>query len=148
MHYDLPGAPEEFELEPVPSPEWTYDLYDGGTYNINYYVYIDRAEIVSGAEGERIFRVYFDFTNYSSDETSFWINSMIRLYQDGLELRYGYPSEYVAEDQNYYENVAPGETISVSVCYKLRSTSNVEVELENFMDEEGENLGCNFIVSQ
>ena len=145
---DLPGVPEEFELEPIPDPTWTDVLFDGGVYNGDYYVYIDRGEIVEGVDGERILRVYFDFTNNSAEEASFWMNSLIHAYQDGLELRSGYPLTYVDEDNMYYEFVAPGETISVSVCFELRGSSNVEIELENYVVEGGANLGCDFIIAE
>ena len=143
---DLPGAPEDFDLDPIENPTWTEDLLDGGVYNGDYYVCIDRGEVVEGVDGERVFRVYFDFTNNSAQETSFWISSFFHAYQDGLELRSGYPLEYVAEDDQYYESIAPGETISVSACFELRSDSNVEIELENYMVWGEANLGCEFIL--
>ena len=144
---DLPGAPaEEYVPELIPEPSWTNELSDGGVYNGEFYVYIDRAEITQNEEGGKVLRVYFDFTNNSAIDTSFWINSFIHAYQDGLELRSGYPLERVEEDDLFYELIAPGETVSASVCFELRSDSNVEIELVDYVDGSASNLGCCFIV--
>lgn len=142
---DLPGAPgEELELEPVTSPPWTAELSDRGVYNVEYYACIDSATFDLDWDGAELLKVRFEFTNNSSSSVSFWALSYIFAYQDGIQLRTGIPVAESAEDLAYYEAIAPGETIFSTVNFVLRSQSPVEIELVDFMSENGQNLGCVF----
>ena len=145
---NLPGAPEgELPTRPVDHPAWTEGLSDGGVYNGEYYCYIDRATFAYDYDGQEMLKVIFEFTNNSAEETSFWAMSYLFAYQDGVQLRVGIPEEMTAEDEAYYSMVSPGETVSVAVNFILRSQSPVEIELVDFMDADGENLGCVFTLA-
>jgi hypothetical protein len=63
-------------------------------------------------------------------------------YQDGIELETGYPAETSASDTAYSEDVAPGETVYVSMCFVLRSDSIVEVEVIDLWGDM--DYGCRF----
>lgn len=142
---DLPGRPGDFTYTPVTNPQWTAQWSDEGVYRENYYLFIDSAEIVEGTEGEQLIRVYYEFANNSDETTSLWLISSICVFQDGVELEEGYPAAYVAEDDNYYEEIEPGATIRASQCYVLRSGNPVEVEASGYWGEDS--IACVFELS-
>lgn len=128
---NLPGRPEDLEVERYADPQWMDEFSDIGVYNEEYEVYIDRAEIVEGINGEDLLRVYFDFTNNSDEAESFLWATYVYAFQDGIEMLEGIPEDSVTEDDNYYEEVAPGETISVAMCFVLDGDNPVEVQFIN-----------------
>ena len=110
----------------------------------NTYVLIDRAEIVDGYDGGQLIRVILQFTNNSEESQSFWSVGGIYVYQDGIQLDMGSPATSSETDIAYTEDVAPGETVSVSMCFALRSESIVEVEVADLWSDM--DLGCRFVL--
>lgn len=132
---NLPGRPGDWALAPVADPDWLGDVPTEGVYCDNYYMSIDSAEIIDGYDGQAL-RVYYTFTNNSDEATTFWTISYCRAYQDGLELSYSYPNEYVEADENTGVEVAPGESIVAANVFELRRNSPVEVELYDIWTED------------
>ena len=140
---NLPGRPaDEFVIPLVADPQWISDWSDLGVVDDEYNVYIDSAVITEGYDGELLIRVYIDFTNNSAEETSCFMALYPSAYQDGVGLVTGYPMDDVAEDDLYYEDVAPGATVHCSIVWELRSTSPVEIEIPNMWADGG--VGCIF----
>ena len=102
--------------------------------------------MVEGWAGDGlVLRVFFDFTNNSQEATSFWRESSIEVMQDGIQLSYGSANDTTETDENESVEIQPGETISVSSCFKLHDTgSPVAVRLYNYLS--GDNLGATFDV--
>ena len=92
---------------------------------------IRSAQIVDGYYGDCI-RFYVDFTNLSSeDQSPFWATTIIA-YQDGVEMPVTHNVNSVDEDLVFYDDVAPGQTVTFSMCYELRSENPVEFEVRGF----------------
>ena len=135
---NLPGAPaEEFAREKVADPQWVADLPADGTYEsygVKYDLKIAKHEFTEGYEGEKLIRVYYEFTNNSDDEQTFSMNCTHAAYQDGIELPISYAKESVAEDDKSYEDVKPGDTVTLSYCYELSGDSPIEIEARDIHD--------------
>jgi len=129
----LTGRPADMpELEKVSDPSWLADCETEGTYQDDFYISITSYEIVDGYNGQ-VLRVYLDFTNNSKEATSFLMNAACRAVQDGAALAYDFPQEDIPEDDNSSVDVAPGETLTMSFCFALRSDSPVEFEIYDGM---------------
>ena len=87
---------------------------------------------MDGYDGQ-VLRVYLDFTNNSKEATSFLMQASYRALQDGVSLQYSFPEESIPEDDNSSADVAPGDTLTMSFCFALRSDSPVEFEIYNGM---------------
>lgn len=129
---ELPGRPAvDWEPEPVTDPETT--LPNSGTYEEDYEVTIVGCEYIKDWNGDDALRVYFEFTNNSSEAESFWMATYYRAMQDGIELPTNWAEDEIDEDENYDVDVEPGETITCTEIFTLRSASPVEVELYSYM---------------
>lgn len=141
---NLPGRPaQEFTIVPVPQPMWMANLHGEGVYNDNYYIKIETAELTEGYEGGNVLRVYFEFTNNSTEECSLWYAATIYAYQDGIELGNTLAAVDTTEDNNFSTMIKPGETIRASCCFELRTTSPVEIEIEGWSND---SLGTIFVL--
>ena len=142
----LPGRPGDWTPEINPEPGFfTGDISDDGSSEYAH-VYIDRAQRVSEASWSgdgKVIRVYFDYTNLEEEESYFTSNCTVRAYQDGIELKYGSPAEDEDSDDYDYTDIAPGESISVSRCWLLRSDSPVEIAVTDWWSDEII-CGCTF----
>jgi len=138
---NLPGAPATpLEIAPVMEPTWTSNLYDGGYIDDGHYLYIDTAEEIDDY-GDKLLRVYFEFTNNGTEATSPWMETYIYAYQDGIQLDSSY-YQGAETDDLYMEDINPGETVYFSICYYLRNTTSpVEVECNCW---DADNVGCYF----
>lgn len=142
---NLPGAPaEEFVIAPVAEPNWMEGYVDSGvcssyTEEDVYTVSIGDAEIVDGwDDGEVLIRVYFEFTNNSSEAKSMFMAMNVSAFQDGVQLDTGWADESVDEEDAWTTDIEPGETVTCAECWVLRSESTVEIQINDF--EEG--IGC------
>ncbi len=144
----LPGRPaEDYVIEPCGSDALVENCPSEGIYNENYYISITKSEVVDGwDDGEKVIRVYFDFTNNSEETTTFWTGAAsVLAMQDGIGLESAMPNESVAEDNNGFTDVQPGETITVATCYSLHDTgSPVAIRLYDYWSES--KLGTTFDV--
>ncbi len=126
---ELPGVvKEETELAAIEKPLWTdgYDL-EGDTESA-VHIQIDTAEETEDADGNRLIRIYAEITN--SGENAIIANDVFgpAAYQDGVELRYGFPKDEIEEDNNGTWEIQKGESLRTAYCYRLRSDSPVEME--------------------
>ena len=128
----LPGRPaQDLVIAPVTDPTWTNDLALEGVFDEenNLSITVTGAESVTDIDGKKAIRIYFGFTNGSSETADLWMDSTIRLFQDGIELKDTIAEQAVAADSMFTADVAPGETVEASNCYILLSDSPVELEV-------------------
>lgn len=131
---NLPGRPaQDWEIEPITNV--STDLPSAGTYDEDYEIAITGYDLVSNWDGQPSIRVYFDFTNNSDEAISFWMATYYRAVQDGIEMEITWPDESIDEDSYYDVEVEPGETITCTEIYALRSDSPVEVEIYSYMND-------------
>lgn len=145
----ITGAPEvPFEPALVADPQWLKDWPSEAVYHTDYVVAIQSTEVVEGYEGERMLRVYFDFTNNSEEANSYFFAIYSTcVYQDGVELDNGFAAEMVESDNVYADKIDPGQSITLSYCYVLRTDSPVEIEvLDPWTDINGEDGGVGLVV--
>lgn len=128
---NLPGAPAaELAKSTVSDPKWIEKWPSEGVYHDDYRIAITGSEITKDWDGEPLLRVFMEFTNNSDEADSMdWVVYDNRAFQDGVQIQQGSPETIVETDGNYSIDVAPGETVKASYCYKLNGTSPVEVEL-------------------
>ncbi len=135
----LPGRPaEDYTIEPCGSDALVGDSPSEGIYNENYYISITKSEVVDGwDDGEKVIRIYFDFTNNSEEKTTFWAGAgSVVAMQDGIGLESSMANESVPEDNNGFTDVQPGETITVATCYSLHDTgSAVAIRVFDYWSE-------------
>lgn len=128
----LPGAPDPYVITPVSDPQWTMDLPAEGDLD-NFYVAVNDAELITDANGDKAIRIYYEFTNNSDYTTSIGDELYILTYQDGISLDYTNAAQDSETDMNYYTEVAPGSSITVTCIFVLRNqTSPVEAEVEAY----------------
>ena len=81
--------------------------------------------------------MYFDFTNNSDEATSFWWACTPYAYQDGVGLAETWAMDTVSEEDNYYTDVEPGESLRCSETWTIRSDSPIEIEVAADLDLQG-----------
>lgn len=126
----LPGAPAPYVITPILDPQWTISLPSEGTLD-SYYVAVTGSEWVTDEYGYQAIRIYYEFTNNSSNNISMndalWVDS----YQDGISLDYTYAAEESQSDADFYTEIAPGQTIQTSCLFLIRNTTSpLEAEVE------------------
>lgn len=144
MQFDpqaLQGRPGDWDITPVPAPTYVQNMAPEGVYEENYYVKIASYELVPGWDGD-VIRVYFEFTNNSQETTTFFASTFAKALQDGVELDYGFADTEVPEDANEAVDVAPGETITATETYAVRSDSPIEVFLYSLFGEDTIGMLC------
>lgn len=135
---NLPGAPAEpFVPAPVTDPQWLAGRSPSGTLYGGEYMEIDGYELTENAEGDRLIRVFFNFTNNSEDVSGLWWATNISVYQDGIELDEGVPTQITDTDALFDADVAIGESCRCSCTWVLISDSPVEVQTGYDEDESG-----------
>ena len=125
----LPGRPAAIPIEPIEDPQFYLDYPASGAEE-NYSLSIDGAEVAEGFEwgsSEQVLRVFLTYGNTSDAPSSCMWDAYLIAYQDGIQLPYGYPAEEADTDALYEEDIEPGETVTCSRCWGLRSDSPVEV---------------------
>jgi len=99
-----------------------------------YYVKILNAEIVEGDEGETLLAQYYEFTNLSDEDQSFFFAMIYYAYQDGNELEFGYLYDSAPENDDLFTDIAPGESIIICEYFVLESDSDITVLVWEFMN--------------
>ena len=105
-----------------------------GDYNVS----ILRYDLIEDYEGSPAIRVYFEFTNNSSENASFLFAIDAVAFQNGIELETAIVTDRVDEDDNNMKEIKPGTTITCTEIYVLDDQSPVEVEVSeliSFSDE-------------
>lgn len=117
-----------------------------------YAVTIKDYQLVKNYDGEDAIAITYDFTNNSSEATSFDVACMYTIFQDGIELEY--TSVYIDEDsftmmdENTMKEIQPGKTLEVTTTSKLNDLTNpVDVEVEEFLGS-GDKLVKTFEIAQ
>lgn len=135
---NLPGRPGDWKPAVDPDQSFYGDYSDDGSSD-SAHVYIDSGKLVDEDPifgSGRVARIFFEYTNLEDDVSYILSNCRIKAYQDGLELDIGYPADDVESDDNDYTDVAAGDTLTVSMCWLLRSDSPVEVAVTDFWSDE------------
>ncbi|MDR0951353.1 MAG: DUF5067 domain-containing protein [Oscillospiraceae bacterium] len=129
---ELPGAPAPYVFPSDPNPQWTTSLPSEGSLDDGVsYVSVDDAERITDVDGAPAVRVYYHFTNNSTSSISLYDAVYLYTYQDGIELFITTGAPEIESDRALYQEVAPGETVSVSCVFLLRnSDSSIEAEIE------------------
>ena len=95
----------------------------------DYHVVIDSCRLSVDYNGASIVIVKYLFTNNSEEATSFMVSISDTVYQNGVELDYGYLVEDYSSD-NQMKSIKPGITLEVEAAYKLDdTTADIEVEV-------------------
>lgn len=132
----LPGRPGDWSPELIDDPQLYLDYPSEGSTD-EYDIAITGAEIVPGdsyfTDGD-VIRVFFDFTNNDDEATSCWWATNIYLYQDGIQLDTGYAKDETDADDLFRADIEPGESVSCSRCWNLRSDSPVEAVVQTWSD--------------
>lgn len=140
---DLPGAPAEaLQTDAVADPGWTKPLPLEGIYEDSYYIRIDSAEVTTDTDGNRALRVFFEYTNNSDQDNDMWRIADLWAFQDGIGMDYVFPDSWTDTDERFEDDLAVGETWTVSRLFRLYSDSPLEVELID--DKGGTGLGAVF----
>ena len=135
---NLPGPPADaFAFgEDGSVPEFMLDAPEGDES-----VEILDVETVPDWDGNDILRVYFRFTNRSDETTSMMMRYDVYAMQDGYQLEDGNADEYVDEEDNYYEDIAPGESIECARCFAPRSHSPIAIAVKESFNSEAPFFG-------
>ena len=135
---NVSGRPAEFVLAPVTEPTISASMTDTATLNEGTgTIRIDHYEWTEGYEGEKILRVYAEYTNTSEEPDNCWANTIFYGFQDGVDLPFGIPMENAPEEDNLSTEIQPGESIMVAEVFEVRSDSPVEVVFMDIWEEAG-----------
>ncbi len=126
----LPGRPS-YTGKTFDSPQWTINVPEAGILDEIYDVKVTTAELLSDYEGRPAIRVYYEFTNNSTEATSLYYALYCLAYQDGVQLASSEVKSPTSTDEAYFAELQPGQSISASCVFVLRNeTSPVEAEIE------------------
>ena len=102
----------------------------------DYYVKILNAEQVKSFEDIDCLRVYFEFTNNSENDTSFFVATSAKGFQNGIQMETTYigSENGVPEDDNYLKDIKPGATIKVTEAFVCEDDSSVLVEISELFN--------------
>lgn len=135
---NVSGRPDDFVPTPVNEPTISADMTDTAEVNDGAgTIRIDHVEWTEGYDGEKILRVYAEYTNTSDVPDNCWANIYFYAFQDGVDLPYGYPTEIAPEEENLSTELQPGESIMVAEVFEIRSDSPVEVVFMDLWEEAG-----------
>lgn len=116
----------EYSLDPITDPSYIKDI------GLETEGDVSGAYIEVNTDGERyensgydLARVFFDFTNNTNATASASWNVTIRAFQDGVELA-TFPGGEKKEDDNFYEEIEPDESLTCAASFILRSDSPIE----------------------
>lgn len=90
-------------------------------------------EIVENMSGDKCVAVYYEFTNNSDEEKTFWTTISDKAFQDGVELE---SSIFHVNDDSKNSNVEIKSGVTITVCsgFVLRNeNSDIELEIEKWI---------------
>lgn len=90
-------------------------------------------------EGNPTLKVVFEYTNKSNETQSFIFQSKIQVFQNGVELDTAISLDDDKEYENAYKDIKPNATVTVARLFKLEDQSNIEMEVSELLDFDGEN---------
>ena len=134
------GATEEATEQAAEETEQAAEPAEDNTAtDAKYAVELLDAQKLTNYEGEEVFAVFYNFTNNSEETVSATVALYVKAFQDGVQLDNGYlaesdlPEDKASTYDADYKEVRPGTTIQCCEEFKLTSTSDVEVEVTEFM---------------
>lgn len=134
------GATEETTEQAAEETEQAAEPAEDNTAaSAPYAVELLDAQKLTNYNGEEVFAVFYNFTNNSEDTISATSALFVKAFQDGVELDTGYladadlPEDKAGTYGADYKDVRPGTTIECYEEFVLTSTSDVEVEVTEFM---------------
>jgi hypothetical protein len=132
----------DYTIKTADVSDWVNGLSDGAEWE-TFSCYIDSASFASSYDGENdLIRVYFEYTNNTNDEDTFYSVAYVYAFQDNVELFTGYPKSEEDSDSQIYYDVDAGDSAIVSECFELRSDSPVVVVVYDYDSEEY--IACTF----
>ena len=93
----------------------------------DYAVTIDGSTVTTDYEGNPALVVNYTWTNNSDEATSFAVAFDETCFQNGVEREMAIVSD--VDTSNYMNEVQPGSTAEVTLCYELEDESEVTVEV-------------------
>lgn len=135
------GQPAEEATEPAEeaAEQATDNTAPEAASDGKYGIELKDAQVVTNYEGKNILVVKYTFTNYSEDTTSATVALYIKAFQDGVQLENGFLyTDDLTEDlaplqENDWKDIRPGASIDCYAGFELDSTSEVEVEVTEFI---------------
>ena len=92
-------------------------------------VYV-RHEFGTDYEGNKCLLYYYNFTNNSDENTTAGMTANVQCFQDGSECEMAITSDRNESMNNYVINeVQPGGTVEVCQAYKLKSDTELTIEV-------------------
>lgn len=95
----------------------------------------DGYEISKDYDGNKVIIVFFNFTNNNDEAKSPGTNCSIKAYQDGIECDDAYIFDGPEEVNNRIKDVKKGATIRYAEVYKIKSDSEIEIEVSKFFGD-------------
>ncbi len=126
----LSGEDSTYEIKQTENTDFSSSFKSEGSIG-ECYVSINSSKLVKSLDNGDCMRVYISFTNRSENPTSFSSDLICTAYQDNIQLENCLPQKRIAEDENDWVSVQPGDCETVSFVYKLRTDSAVEIEISD-----------------
>lgn len=108
--------------------------FDFGKYELDY----KGACLMYNEYSEDALVLTFQFTNNSKENASYGWSIYEKVIQDGVELESTYVvtdwETYESVSENYFTEVAPGESLEIRLPFKINGTGTVEVNLSDLWD--------------
>ncbi len=117
----------------------------------DYEVEIKSYRLAKDYEDKDVVIVTYGFTNNADDSASFSVAVNETVFQGGVELETTFFLDDSAEfeSDNYMKNIKKGATLDVEMAYVLNdTTSDIEVEVEEFMSITDEKVEKTFSIAQ
>ena len=108
----------------------------GGAVDVgDYAVEIKDAFLATDYEGKPALVVTYTWTNNSSETTSAMVALLEKAFQDGIELEHATMGDVEGYDgEAEWKDIRPGVSLDVDMAFSLRSESDVEVEVSNWLN--------------
>lgn len=98
----------------------------------DYHIKIVSASVSEDYEGNSALVVTYEWTNNSDEEQMFSTAFSAKAYQNGVECTSAFLVDGVDAEKSL-TNIKPGATLEVQEAYELTDTSNVEVEVTEWI---------------
>ena len=113
------------------TPEQASGAVDVGDYTVE----IKDAFMATDYEGKPALVVTYTWTNNSTETTSAMVALLEKAFQDGIELEHAVMGDVEGyDDEAGWKDIRPGVSLDVDMAFSLRSESDVEVEVSNWLN--------------
>ena len=92
-------------------------------------MHYDSFKVAEDYAGKNCLLYYYVFTNLGDSPTSAMVNINLSAYQNGVTLAAAIPNQTNQAIDNYFTEVAPGESIQVCQAFSLSDYGNVSVQV-------------------